>query len=34
METLNELVKAKKVRYLGCSAMFPYKLLKANTIAR
>ena len=34
METLNELVKAKKVRYLGCSAMFPYQLLKANTIAR
>ena len=34
METLNELVKSKKVRYLGCSAMFPYQLLKANTIAR
>ena len=34
METLNELVKAKKVRYLGCSALFPYQLLKANTIAR
>jgi len=34
METLNELVKQKKVRYLGCSAMFPYQLLKANMIAR
>ena len=34
METLNELVKAGKVRYLGCSALFPYQLLKANTIAR
>ena len=34
METLNELVKSKKVRYLGCSALFPYQLLKANTIAR
>ena len=34
METLNELVKTKKVRYLGCSALFPYQLLKANSIAR
>ena len=34
METLNELVKNKKVRYLGCSAMFPYQLYKANEIAR
>ena len=34
MEALNELVKSKKVRYLGCSALFPYQLLKANTIAR
>ena len=34
METLNELVKNKKVRYLGCSAMYPYQLLKANMIAR
>ena len=34
MEALNELVKNKKVRYLGCSAMFPYQLLKANTVAR
>ena len=33
-EALNELVKSKKVRYLGCSAMFPYQLLKANSIAR
>ena len=34
METLNELVKSKKVRYLGCSALFPYQLYKANAIAR
>ena len=34
METLNELVKNKKVRYLGCSSVFPYQLLKANMIAR
>ena len=34
MEALNELVKLKKVRYLGCSALFPYQLLKANSIAR
>ena len=34
METLNELVKSGKVRYLGCSALFPYQLLKANMIAR
>jgi aryl-alcohol dehydrogenase-like predicted oxidoreductase len=34
METLNELVKSKKVRYLGCSALFGYQLLKANMIAR
>ena len=34
METLNELVKSKKVRYLGCSSIFPYQLLKANMIAR
>ena len=34
METLNELVKNKKVRYLGCSSMYPYQLLKANMIAR
>ena len=34
METLNELVKSKKVRYIGCSALFPYQLLKANMIAR
>ena len=34
MEALNELVKKKKVRYIGCSAMFPYQLLKANLIAR
>ena len=29
-----ECVKAKKVRYLGCSALFPYQLYKANEIAR
>ena len=34
MEALNELVKSKKVRYLGCSALFPYQLFKANNIAR
>ena len=34
METLNELVKSKKVRYLGCSSLFPYQLMKANMIAR
>ena len=34
MEALNELVKTKKVRYLGCSSLFPYQLLKANMIAR
>ena len=34
METLNELVKNKKVRYLGCSQLFPYQLYKANAIAR
>ena len=34
METLNELVKSGKVRYLGCSALFPYQLLKANMTAR
>ena len=34
MKTLNELVKSGKVRYLGCSALFPYQLLKANMIAR
>ena len=34
MEALNELVKSKKVRYIGCSALFPYQLYKANSIAR
>ena len=34
MEALNELVKNKKVRYIGCSALFPYQVLKANLIAR
>jgi aryl-alcohol dehydrogenase-like predicted oxidoreductase len=34
MEALNELFKTKKVRYLGCSALFPYQLYKANQIAR
>ena len=34
METLNELVKSKKVRYIGCSALLGYQLLKANMIAR
>ena len=34
MKALNECVKSGKVRYLGCSALFPYQLLKANMIAR
>ena len=34
MEALNELVKTKKVRYLGCSSIFPYQLAKANMLAR
>ena len=34
MEVLNELVKSKKVLYIGCSALLPYQLLKANMIAR
>ena len=34
MEALNEVVKQGKARYIGCSAMYPYQLLKANMIAR
>ena len=34
MEALNEVVKSKKARYIGCSAIFPYQLLKANMVAR
>ena len=34
MEALNECVKSGKVRYIGCSAIYPYQLLKANMIAR
>jgi len=34
MESLNEVVKSKKARYIGCSALLPYQLLKANMIAR
>jgi aryl-alcohol dehydrogenase-like predicted oxidoreductase len=34
MEALHECVKQKKVRYLGCSSIFPYQLEKANMIAR
>ena len=34
MEALNEVVKNKKARYIGCSALFPYQLLKANMVAR
>ncbi len=34
MSALNDLVVQKKVRFLGCSAVFPYQLLKANLIAR
>ena len=29
MEALNECVKSGKVRYIGCSAMYAYQLLKA-----
>ena len=34
MSALNQLVQEKKVRYIGCSAIFPYQLLKANLIAK
>ena len=34
MEALNECVKSGKVRYIACSAIFPYQLMKANMIAR
>ena len=34
MEALNEVVKSGKARYIGCSAMYAYQLLKANMIAR
>ena len=34
MEALNECVKSGKVKYIGCSAMYPYQLLKANMVAR
>ena len=34
MEALNECVKSGKVRYIGCSDIFPYQLLKANMIAK
>jgi aryl-alcohol dehydrogenase-like predicted oxidoreductase len=34
MEALNELVVQKKVRYIGCSAILPYQLYKANELAR
>ena len=34
MEALNECVKSGKVRYIGCSAIYPYQLLKANMVAR
>jgi len=34
MEALNEVVKQGKARYIGCSAMYAYQLLKANMIAR
>ena len=34
MEALNEVVKQGKARYIGCSAMYGYQLLKANMIAR
>ena len=34
MEALNEVVKSKKARCIGCSALLPYQLLKANMISR
>ena len=34
MEALNEVVKQGKARYIGCSALYGYQLLKANMIAR
>ena len=34
MEALNAVVKSGKARYIGCSAMYAYQLLKANMIAR
>ena len=34
MEALNECVKSGKVKYIGCSALYPYQLLKANMISR
>ena len=34
MEALNECVKSGKTRYIGCSTLHPYQLLKANMIAR
>ena len=34
MEALNECVKKGKVRYIGCSDIFPYQLMKANMIAK
>ena len=34
MEALNEVVKSKKASYIGCPALLPYQLLKANMIAR
>ena len=33
MEALNECVKSGKVKYIGCSDIFPYQLMKANMIA-
>ena len=34
MEALNECIKSGKVKYIGCSALYPYQLLKANMVAR
>ena len=34
MEALNECVKSGKVKYIGCSALYPYQLMKANMVAR
>jgi aryl-alcohol dehydrogenase-like predicted oxidoreductase len=33
MRTLNDLVRQGKVRYLGCSNLFSWQILKANGIS-
>ena len=34
MKDLNECIKSGKVRYISCSAMYPYQFLKVNMVAR